>query len=157
MEWIRAGEVLADEPTKRVGQKPRRRDRRRALTDRWRRLHESLTFGPDDRGVTSTDNAPQTARTRVARTAVVSIALACSAALVLVGCGSPAEDPVRPAAVRSAGPAAAPATTAVVPPPVAPVPDTDQSLADVDRALADLDSQLSDADHDVATPEGDLR
>jgi hypothetical protein len=71
-----------------------------ALTDRWRRLHESLTIGPDHRGVTTADS-PRTS----ARLALGAIVAVSAAALLLSGCGS--------GAARSAPPAAATGATVV--------------------------------------------
>jgi hypothetical protein len=140
--------------------------RRACLTERWRRLHESLTLIPDHRGVTTTDSprpTPLTHPARAARAAFVTVAAASAAVLLVAGCGS-AERSLRPAAAPGV-PAPLASTTSSAPSSSTPAgggaatstADTDQSLADIDRALADLDSQMTDADRDVATPEGDLR
>lgn len=69
------------------------------LTDRWRRLHESLTIGPDHRGVTTADS-PRTS----ARLALGAIVAVSAAALLLSGCGSAPARSAPPAATVSTGP-----------------------------------------------------
>ncbi|MDQ1500452.1 MAG: hypothetical protein QOI86_3792 [Actinomycetota bacterium] len=144
------------------------------LTDRWRRLHESLTFAPDHQGVTTPDASRPLRPGGRARLALVGTATP-AAAHLLAGGGPTAQPATRAAGTREATTPIGSNGSVPSPAPAASSSDTTalrgnthgatvatpssatQGMVDVDQTLASLDTQLTDADRDVATPEGDLR
>lgn len=155
------------------------------LTERWRRLHESLTFIPDHRGVIATDSPRPTGLQRPALPVFVPIA---AAFLLLAGCGTADPSTRRPTAapgatapagstpssppgaaeaganpiaatVRPDGPtASAPAALQPVAAPAATkaVPTSVAPAPETDQSLADIDRALADLDSQLSDADRDV-